>query len=200
MAAYPFDPVHNFHTTQNMPGDFIQHPRKYYYLSRFLYAFYIISLFFCALAFLTGLVALCSYKAALLSSLIAFVAIGCLAFSASIMTACFVMGQNAFRSVGREARIGVKATAFTWTALVCAFLSMLGWLVAGWAGRQARRRRRAGEAPPRRRREKGPRHHGGFSRFGSVRKPREEWREKAPEPETESQRRLTIERGAGTTA
>jgi hypothetical protein len=183
-----------------MPTDFIQHPRKYYYLSRFLYAFYIISLFFSFAAFVVGFAALCSHRAALLAALVAFVANGCIAFCAAVMTACFVMAQNAFRAAGREARIGVKATAFSWTALVCAWLAMVGWVVAGWAGRKARHGRGAAKKPPGRR-ERTYRHYGGFSRLGSVRKPREEWREKAPpEPETESQRRLTMERGAGTTA
>lgn len=85
---------------------------------------------------------------------VAGVAWFCTAFTAAIMTACFSMAQNEWRRAGRYARIGVKATAFTWTVFVLVGLAMVGFVMAAVKGRGGRRERE---------REKG------FRRLGGVR-------------------------------
>lgn len=101
-------PQQNFGTPENVPSDFLKNSHKYYYLSRFTFAFYIISLFFACCSLLTGLAAICSGMGGLLASIFSWIAFLCSAFTASIMTACYVMAQNAFRREGRFARVGVK--------------------------------------------------------------------------------------------
>jgi hypothetical protein len=87
-AATPFSPVDNFpqQTYQNLPAAFQDHRNYYYYLSRISWAFYIIALFFAALAIFTGLLALCTRLGAYLSSSFTFLAVGMQAVAASLMT------------------------------------------------------------------------------------------------------------------
>lgn len=59
VPALPFDPPRNFGSDQGVPQSFIG-THHYYYLSRFMFAFYLIALFFAALAFFTGILALCT--------------------------------------------------------------------------------------------------------------------------------------------
>ena len=75
---------------------------------------------------------------------VAGVAWFCTAFTAAIMTACFSMAQNEWRRAGRYARIGVKATAFTWTVFVLVGLAMVGFVMAAVKGRGGRRERERG--------------------------------------------------------
>ncbi|PWW72948.1 hypothetical protein C7212DRAFT_301738, partial [Tuber magnatum] len=124
-AAYPFLPQRNFGTETNIPRDFIRSPRRYFYLSRFLYAFYVIDLFFALLAFFAALLATCFRLAGYFAAAASVFGLFCMSFSAAIMTGCYVLGQNAFRDEGRFARVGAKAFAFTWTCVVLFFLSGL---------------------------------------------------------------------------
>ncbi|KAI5806905.1 SUR7/PalI family-domain-containing protein [Geopyxis carbonaria] len=138
-AAYPFLPQRNFDTKTNIPQDFINNPNRYFYLSRFLYSFYIIDVFFTICALLTGLVSLCSNTAGLVSSLCSAIALFCVTFSATIMTACFVLGQRSFRNEGRFARVGVKAFAFTWTCVALLFMATIGFFLSCLANRRKSR-------------------------------------------------------------
>ncbi|KAF8536567.1 actin cortical patch SUR7/pH-response regulator pali, partial [Trichophaea hybrida] len=113
-AAYPLDPVRNFGTTQGVPQDFVNHSRKYFYLSRFLFAFYIIDLFFSLSALLLGFWAVVGRYGGYLAAALVGTAWFCSAFNATVMTAVYTMGQNAWRREGRFARVGVKAMGFTW--------------------------------------------------------------------------------------
>ncbi|KAG0642935.1 SUR7/PalI family-domain-containing protein [Tuber brumale] len=124
-AAYPFLPQRNFRTETNIPRDFIRSPGRYFYLSRFLYAFYVIDLFFALLALFAALLATCFRPAGYLAAAASVFGLFCMSFSAAIMTACYVLGQRAFRDDGRFARVGVKAFAFTWTCVALFFLSGL---------------------------------------------------------------------------
>ncbi|RPB01443.1 SUR7-domain-containing protein [Choiromyces venosus 120613-1] len=124
-AAYPFLPQRNFRTETNIPRDFIHNPRRYFYLSRFLYAFYVIDLFLALLAFFAALLATCFRPVGYLAAAVAAFGLFCMSFSAAIMTACYVLGQKAFRHNRRFARVGVKAFAFTWTCVALFFLSAL---------------------------------------------------------------------------
>ncbi|KAI5801615.1 SUR7/PalI family-domain-containing protein [Peziza echinospora] len=138
-AAFPMLPQSYFHTDQNVPGDFLQRPKTYYYLSRFSYAFYIITLWWVLLALAACVVALLSNLATGVAAALTFVAALSMAFLASIMTAVYVMAQKAFHDSGHFARVGVKAFAFTWTSLVLICLS-LTCLLAAWVYRRRRGR------------------------------------------------------------
>lgn len=59
---------------------------EYYYLSRFMFAFYLIALFFAVCALLTGLLALCSRIGAYFSGLNTMIAMFFQALTAALMT------------------------------------------------------------------------------------------------------------------
>jgi hypothetical protein len=81
-AALPFDPPRNFGTQNNIPEQFIG-TNKFWYLSRFMFAFYLIALFF---AFFTSALALCFRLGAYLTGLNAAIALFFQALTASLMT------------------------------------------------------------------------------------------------------------------
>lgn len=85
-AAYPFLPQRNFGTDTNIPRGFLDNPGRYFYLSRFLYSFYIIDVVFASLAFIAGLLALCSRIGGAAAALFSALALFCVTFSATIMT------------------------------------------------------------------------------------------------------------------
>jgi hypothetical protein len=85
VPARPFDPPRNFGSTQGVPEAFIG-THHYYYLSRFMFAFYLIALFFAAIAFLTGILALCTRLGSYLSGLTVAVAAFFQALAAALMT------------------------------------------------------------------------------------------------------------------
>lgn len=66
--------------------DVITSTHYYYYMSRFMFAFYLIALFFAVVAFFTGMLALCTRLGAYLSSLTTFMAFFFQALAASLMT------------------------------------------------------------------------------------------------------------------
>jgi len=138
VPALPFDPArrNNFGTTIGVPAAFIG-THKYYYLSRFMFAFYIAALFFAVCAFFTGLLALCTRLGAYMSGLNAGLAFFFQILAASLMTAWTVKGRDAFRSSGQEAKLGVKAFAFTWAAMACFLLSMITFCLSGRSGRDS---------------------------------------------------------------
>lgn len=85
VPALPFDPPRNFGTEQNVPEQFLG-THKYFYLSRFMFAFYLIALFFAAVALASGLLAVCSRLGGYLSSLMTSVALFFQILAASLMT------------------------------------------------------------------------------------------------------------------
>ncbi|KAI9885048.1 MAG: hypothetical protein M1823_003147 [Watsoniomyces obsoletus] len=123
-AAYPLDPPRNFGSDDDIPADFIG-TKKYYYLTRFMFAFILIALFFAVLSLFTGLLALCSRLGGALSGLLAAVALFFQTVTAALMTAAYVMGRNAFRDGDREAYLGTKAFAFVWAAMACLLLATI---------------------------------------------------------------------------
>lgn len=133
VPALPFDPPRNFGTQQNIPEQFIG-THQYYYLSRFMFAFYLIALFFAAIALISGLLALCSRLGGYLSSLMTFVALFFQTLAAALMTAWVVKGRDAFRSAGFEARIGRYLMGFTWAAVACYFLATVMFCLGGRLG------------------------------------------------------------------
>ncbi|KAF1982877.1 SUR7-domain-containing protein [Aulographum hederae CBS 113979] len=135
--ALPFQPQHrdDFGTETGVPEAFIG-TNHYYYLSRFMFAFYLIALFFAVIGLFTGLLALCTRLGAYLSGLNSFIALFFQTITAALMTACFVQGRDAFRRAGLPAHVGVKAFAFTWTAMACFLLATVFFCLGGAAGRE----------------------------------------------------------------
>jgi hypothetical protein len=85
VPALPFDPPKNFGTRENVPEDFIG-TNHYFYLSRFMFAFYLIALFFSCIALFSGLLALCSRLGGYLSGLTTGVALFFQTLAAALMT------------------------------------------------------------------------------------------------------------------
>lgn len=133
VPALPFDPPRNFGTEQNVPDEFIG-TKEYFYLSRFMFAFYLIALFFAAIALISGLLALCSRLGGYLSSLMTSIALFFQVLAAALMTSWVVKGRDAFRSAGFEARIGRYLMGFTWAAVACFFLATIMFCLGGRLG------------------------------------------------------------------
>lgn len=137
VPALPFDPPRNFGVTDGVPPQFLG-THRYFYLSRFMFAFYLIALFFAVGALFTGLLALFSRLGGYISGLNASIALFFQTTAAALMTACFIQGRNAFRSYGQSASVGVKAFAFTWAAMACFFISTVLFCLGGAAGRNGK--------------------------------------------------------------
>lgn len=133
VPALPFDPPKNFGTDENVPEAFIG-TNQYYYLSRFMFAFYLIALFFAAIALVSGLLALCSRLGGYLSAMTTAVALFFQTLAAALMTAWIVKGRNAFRSAGFEAHIGKYLMAFAWASMACFFLATILFCLGGKLG------------------------------------------------------------------
>lgn len=85
VPALPFDPPLNFGSAQGLPAAFVG-TSHYYYLSRFMWVFYLIALFFATISFFTGILAMCSRLGAFLSGSCAAVALFFQALAAALMT------------------------------------------------------------------------------------------------------------------
>jgi len=85
--AFPFDPPssRNFGTTTDVPKAFIGTSR-YFYLTRFMFAFELIALFFAVCALFTGMLALCTRLGSYLSGLLTTIALLFQTVTAALMT------------------------------------------------------------------------------------------------------------------
>jgi len=136
VPALPFDPPRNFGTTQNVPEQFIG-THKFFYLSRFMFAFYLIALFFGAVGLATGFLALCSRLGGYLSGLTVAIALFFQTLTAALMTAWTVLGRNAFRSAGYTASLGKYSYGFTWAAMACFLISTVLFCIGGVVDRDS---------------------------------------------------------------
>lgn len=84
-AALPFNPSGNFLTSNGLPQNLVNN-NTYYYLSRFMFAFYLIALFFAVCALLLSFIALCTRLGAFLTGSMTFLAILFQALAAALMT------------------------------------------------------------------------------------------------------------------
>lgn len=84
--AFPLDPPshRNFDTTKDIPKQFIG-SSKYFYMTRFMFAFMLIALFFAVCSFFAGLFALCSRIGSYLSGLLGMIALFFQTINASLM-------------------------------------------------------------------------------------------------------------------
>ncbi|KAK0251212.1 Eisosomes component [Friedmanniomyces endolithicus] len=134
-AAQSFDPPLNFGTTTGVPASFIG-TTKFYYLSRFAWAFYIVALFFAVMAFFLGFLALCTRLGAYLTGLMSILALFFQTLTAALMTAWTVIARNAFQANGQTAFLGLKAYGFTWGAMGCFLLATILFCVGGSVGKK----------------------------------------------------------------
>lgn len=86
--AFPLDPAspREFGTTVNMPANFVDNHGYYFYMTRFMFAFMLIALFFAVMALFTGVLALCTRIGAYLSGLLAMIALVFQLIQCSLMT------------------------------------------------------------------------------------------------------------------
>lgn len=153
--AFPLDPPsnRNFNTTTNIPSQFIG-TSHFFLMTRFMFPFILIGLFFAVGSLFTGLLALCTRIGSLLSSSLAWIALMFQIICSCLMTAAYVEGRDAFSSNNQEATLGKKAFGFMWTAVACLILSSFLYCLGGVAGRDGgytgRSTRRRGFFGPRR--------------------------------------------------
>jgi hypothetical protein len=85
--AFPLDPPshRNFDTHIGVPKAFIG-TSKYFYMTRFMFAFELIALFFAVCAFFTGMLALCTRLGSYLSGLLTTIALFFQTLMAALMT------------------------------------------------------------------------------------------------------------------
>ncbi|CAN8100455.1 unnamed protein product [Discula destructiva] len=102
----------------------------YFYMWRFGWVFYLISLFFAVVTFFAGFLACCGRLGSALSGLVSLAALFFYTIAVSLMTAVFVKARDAFRADGRTATIGTYAFGFSWGAwaamLIATVLFFLG--------------------------------------------------------------------------
>ncbi|KAL5113837.1 Eisosomes component [Pleosporales sp. CAS-2024a] len=166
VPALPFDPPRNFGTRNGVPEQFVG-THQYYYLSRFMFAFYLIALVFGCIALLTGLLALVSRLGGYMSSMTTSIALFFQTLAATLMTVWVVKGRDAFRAAGKEAHIGRYLVAFAWASMACFFLSTIFFCLGGRLGGEHSANVR------RTRSTKSNRSRGSFIDAESHRKPRE---------------------------
>lgn len=134
--ARPLDPPRNFGTTTNVPEEFIN-TRYYYYMTRFMFAFTLIALFWALCSLVLGVLALCTRIGAYLSSVLALLAAVFQALTAALMTTAYVKGRNNFNRNGQNATLGKTAFGFEWAALACWFLATVFFCIGGAASKDS---------------------------------------------------------------
>lgn len=97
--------------------------KKYYYMWRFGWVFFLITLFFTVAAFFSGFLACCGRLGAAISGLVSLVALFFSSVAISLMTATFVMARNAFHSNGQSAKVGTYAFGFAWGSWAALFIA-----------------------------------------------------------------------------
>ncbi|KAI6708612.1 hypothetical protein JHW43_008871 [Diplocarpon mali] len=111
----------------------------YYYLWRFGWVFYLMSIALTGFTFLLSLLAPCSRLASGISGTFLAFSLFWFSLAASLMTAVFVKARNEFRSAGIDSQIGKYAFGFTWGAWAAMFLATIFlFLGCGASSRQKR--------------------------------------------------------------
>ncbi|PBP17603.1 actin cortical patch protein [Diplocarpon rosae] len=98
---------------------------RYYYLWRFGWVFYLMSITLTGLTFLLSLLAPCSRLASGISGTFLAFSLFWFSLAASLMTAVFVKARNEFHSAGIDSHIGKYAFGFTWGAWAAMFLATI---------------------------------------------------------------------------
>ncbi|ROT41059.1 hypothetical protein SODALDRAFT_322271 [Sodiomyces alkalinus F11] len=95
-------------------GDTTSH--SYFYMWRFSWVFYMIALFFVALAWFSSFLACFGRLGSAVAALLSSIGLLFLTIAVSLMTATFVQARDAFRAAGRDAHLGPYAFGFSWAS------------------------------------------------------------------------------------
>ncbi|KXX79626.1 Protein SUR7 [Madurella mycetomatis] len=102
----------------------------FWYMWRFGWVFYLISLFFATAAFFTGFLACISRLGAALAGLVSLVALVFMTVAVSLMTATFVEMRNVFVANGRDASLGQYGFGFSWGSWAALLISTILFCMA----------------------------------------------------------------------
>ncbi|KAA8633762.1 hypothetical protein SMACR_01278 [Sordaria macrospora] len=97
---------------------------------RFGWVFFLMALFFETLAFFSGFLACLGRIGALVSAMMASLALVMLSVAVSLMTATFVKMRNHFTRDGRDAHLGRYAFGFSWGSWAALAISTVLFLLA----------------------------------------------------------------------
>ncbi|CCH42994.1 putative membrane protein [Wickerhamomyces ciferrii] len=131
--AYPFSPVDNFDTTENVPKDFQSNEKVYYYLSRFSFAFFWIALAFVGVSLLISIFSVFSYSVIKVNSWLTTLALLFDAGAVAFITAVAVLGRSAFKSDNKYVHLGPALLGIAWASvaiLIILFFLTWGELIA----------------------------------------------------------------------
>ena len=128
---------------------------KFYYMTRFMFAFILIAVFFAVCSLLLGFFALCSRIGSYLSSVMCFIAMFFQTLVAALMTwvvitdyhssvpssadrnsANYVIARNDFMANNQTASLGSYAFGFVWAAMACLLIASSLFFVAGSSARK----------------------------------------------------------------
>jgi len=130
----------------------------YFYMWRFGWVFYLVSLFFDTFAFFTSFLACCGRLGSAVSGFVTLLTLFFYTIAVSLMTATFVRARDVFQANNRSAQIGTYAFGFSWGAWTALLISLIlftmgtgfrkgdgvssrhGWR-RGWRRRSTRSRR-----------------------------------------------------------
>ncbi|KAI1496631.1 SUR7 protein [Biscogniauxia marginata] len=119
---------------------------SFFYLWRFGWVFYLITLVFSIVAFFTSFVACCGRLGSAIAGFAALVALVFHTVAVSLMTASFVKMRNAFLAAGRDASLGQYGFGFSWgswAALLVATVLLCVGMRDGGSGRGTFGRKRS---------------------------------------------------------
>lgn len=105
----------------------------YWYMWRFGWVLFLITLFFEVMAFFASFIACLGRLGSAVAGLVSMTALFFLTIAVALMTATFVKMRDAFLAAGMDAHIGVYAFGFAWGAWA-ALLIATGLLAAGVRG------------------------------------------------------------------
>lgn len=140
--AYPFSPVDNFDTTQNVPSDFVSNRDTYYYLTRFSFAFFWITLAFVGVSLLISIFSVFSYSIIKVNSWLLTLALIFDAGAVAFETAAVVLGRNAFKDDNLYVHLGPALLGIAWASVaILIILFFVSWgelLAASYKKHKAR--------------------------------------------------------------
>lgn len=144
--AYPYSPVDNFSSTDNVPQSFIDNRDTYYYLSRFAYAFFLIGIVFSIIGLIPTLLSCCvkGFVTGILSSVAIGIALLFTLAGACVVTGCHVLGRNAFNDNGYNSSVSAKTFGILWAAVACLLISFI-WMCVVSAKGGIKKHRKNGE-------------------------------------------------------
>jgi len=111
----------------------------YYYMWRFGWVFFLITLFFETFAFFGAFIACCGRLGAAIAGILAITALFFHSVATALMTAVFVQARNAFQSDNRSASLGRYAFGFAWGSWAALFLATICFCLGLRGDRSAKR-------------------------------------------------------------